>query len=76
MFYLQQRYHRSVSHAIYNPANSCNNLFAYNSVEYEMHSVANLLPELLMLRDHVFCFSNGFLLSHRVVNIEYQYRHR
>jgi len=48
--------------------NSCINAFAYNTVNYETHSAANLLTELIMLRDHVFCFSNGFSRSHDELN--------
>jgi len=51
-----------------NLVNSYFNVFAYNSVVYETHSAANLLTELLMFRDLVFCFSNGFSLCHDELN--------
>jgi len=62
MFYFVQCYHQSINDVIYNQVNSSINTFAYNSVDYETHLAANLLTEALMLRDHVYCFSNGFSL--------------
>jgi len=53
-----QRYHRSISDVIYNPAHSFIDAFVYNSVDFETHTAANLLTETLMLRDHVFYFPN------------------
>jgi len=64
VLFCTQRYHRSINDVIYNQVNSCIITFAYNSVDYETHLAANLLTEALMLRDCVYCFSNGFSLSH------------
>jgi len=58
----------SVSEVVYNPVNSCINAFAYHSIDYQTHSAANLLTELLMLKDHELCFSNGISLSHDDLN--------
>jgi len=63
-----QRYHRSISDVIYNPAHSFINAFLYNSVDFETHMTANLLTETLMLRDHVFYFPYGFSMSHDELN--------
>jgi len=68
VFSCAQRYHRCVGDVIYNSVNSYINAFAYNFVDYTTHSAAYLPTELLMLRDRVFCFSNGFLLSHDELN--------
>jgi len=43
-------------------------LYAYNYVDFETQLAANLLTEALMLRDRVYCFSNGFSLSHDELN--------
>jgi len=63
-----QRYHRSINDVIYNQVNSCIITFAYNSVDFETHLTANLLTEAFMLRDRVYCFFNGFSLSHDELN--------
>jgi len=63
LFYAQ-RYHRSINDVIYNQVNSYIITFAYNYVDYETHLAANLLTEALMLKDRVYCFANGFSLSH------------
>jgi len=68
VLFCAQRYHRSINDVIYNQVNSCINSFAYNSVDCETHLAANLLTEALMLRDRVYCFSNGFSLSHDELN--------
>jgi len=44
------------------------NSIAYNSVDCETHLAANVLTEALMLRDRVYCFSNGFSLSNDELN--------
>jgi len=61
-------YHRSINDVMYNQVNSFIITFAYNSVDYETHLAANLLTEALMLRDRVYCFSNGFSLSQNELN--------
>ena len=69
VLFCAQRYHRSISDIVYNPNNSnCISAFAHNSVDYETHTAANLLTELLMLRDHAFYFSNDFSLSQEELN--------
>jgi len=68
VLFCTQRYHRPINDAIYNQVNSCIIASAYNSVDYEKNLAANLLTEALMLRDRVYCFSNGFSLSHDVLN--------
>jgi len=69
VLFCTQRYHRSINDVIYNQVNSFINSFAYNSVDCETHLAANLLTEAFMLRDHVYCFSNGFSLSHDELRI-------
>jgi len=64
MFIFAQLYHWSINDVIYNQVNSCINSFAYNSVDCETHLAANQLDEAFMLGDRVYCFSNGFSLSH------------
>jgi len=68
VLFCAQRYHRSINDVIYNQVNSCIITFAYNSVDYETHLAANLPTETLMLRDRIYCFSNGFSLSHDELN--------
>jgi len=64
-----QRYHRFIIDVIYDQVNSCINTFACkNSVDYETRLAANLLTEALMFKDRVYCFSNGFWLSHDELN--------
>jgi len=68
VLFCAQRYYRSISDVIYNPAHSFINAFVHNSVDFETHMAANLLTETLMLRDHVFYFANGFSMSHDELN--------
>jgi len=68
VLFCAQSYHRSINDVIYNQVNSCINSFAYNYVDCETHLAANLLTKALMLRDRVYCFSNGFSLSHDELN--------
>jgi len=68
VLFCAQRYHRSINDVIYNQVNSCIITFAYNSGDYETHLAANMLTEALILRDRVYCFSNGFSLSFDELN--------
>lgn len=68
VLFCTQRYERSIQYVINNPINGLINSFAFNSVSYETHTAANLLSELLMLRDRVFCFSDGFFMSDNELN--------
>ena len=64
VLFCTQRYKLSVHDVINSPVDGLINSFVFNSVDYETHIVANLLIELILLRDHAFCFSNGFSLTY------------
>jgi hypothetical protein len=59
-----QRYDQSLHYVFNNPVDGLINSFVFNSIDYDSHIAANILTESIMLRDHVFWFSNGFSLSH------------
>jgi len=63
-----ERYYRSINGVIFNQVTSCIISLANNFVDYQTHLAANLLTEALLLRDHVYCFSNGFSLSNDKLN--------
>jgi hypothetical protein len=63
VLFCSQRYQRSVHDVVNNPADSFINLLFYNSIDSEINVVANLVSELIMLRDKVLSLSNGISLS-------------
>ena len=68
VLFCTKRYHRSIHDIIYSSVDGIINSFAYNSVDYETHMVANLRTETLMIRDKVLNFSNGFSLTFDELN--------
>jgi hypothetical protein len=68
VLFCTQRYHRSIHDVICSPVDSIINSFAFNSVDFETHMVANLLTETIMITDNALNFSGGFSLSFDELN--------